>query len=89
VIPFSFFKDAAFANVRVEAMREGVRFIDQADIYEELFDRVSLGSVNEGVLRPTESIFYSAVRRVMDVALSFVALIGLSPLLLVVAVMLK
>lgn len=89
VIPFSFFKDAAFANVRVEAMREGVRFIDQADIYEELFDRVSLGSVNEGVLRPTESIFYSAVKRVMDVALSFVALIGLSPLLLVVAVMLK
>ncbi|MBY0539681.1 sugar transferase [Patescibacteria group bacterium] len=89
VIPFSVFKDASFAAVRVEAMKNGVRFIDQADIYEELFDRVSFSSVDEHVLKVKESFFYSSVKRIIDIVLSSFALVTLSPLLGAVALMLK
>ena len=88
-IPFSVFKDAEFAAVRVEAMKKEIRFIDQADIYEELFDRVSFSSVDEHVLRVRESFFYSSVKRIIDVTLSTFALIVLSPLLAAVALILK
>lgn len=89
VIPFSVFKDSEFGAVRVEAMKDGVRFVDQADIYEELFDRVSFSSVDERVLRVRESFLYSSVKRIIDIVLASFALVALSPLLAAVAVMLK
>lgn len=89
VVPFSVFKDTSFAAVRVQAMKEGVRFIDQADIYEELFDRVSFSSVDEQVLRVKESFLYSSIKRIIDITLSSFALVALMPLLGVVALMLK
>jgi exopolysaccharide biosynthesis polyprenyl glycosylphosphotransferase len=88
-MPFSAFKDSQFAAVRVQALKDGVRFIDQADIYEELFDRVSFSSVDEHVLKVKESFFYSSVKRIIDIVLSAFALIVLSPLLVGVALVLK
>ncbi|MBX9765232.1 sugar transferase [Patescibacteria group bacterium] len=89
VMPSFFFKDSGFSAVRAKAMRDGVRFIDQADIYEELFDRVSFASVDERVLRVSESLLYTALKRIMDIVLSLFALILLFPALLVVALILK
>ena len=89
VIPFSIFKDPGLAQARTEAMRGGVQFIDQADVYEELFDRVSLASVDERMLQFSESFFYSALKRVTDVVLSVLALVLLSPVFLVVGLLLK
>jgi lipopolysaccharide/colanic/teichoic acid biosynthesis glycosyltransferase len=89
VVPFSYFKDANIATVRGDALREGVQFIDQAEIYEELFDRVSFSSVDERVLQVRESIVYVAGKRIVDIVLSLSALVVLSPVLGVVALMLK
>ncbi len=89
VLPFSVFKDPALSAARGEMMRAGFQFIDQADIYEELFDRVSFSSVDERMLQVQESVVYGAVKRIIDIGLSLFALIVLSPVLAAVAVVLK
>ena len=93
VLPYRLFQNRELAAARSDLMREGVQFMDQARLYEELFDRVDLHAVDERLFdernASADSFFYAAVKRIIDVILSALALIVLSPLFLAVFLVLK
>ena len=74
-------------------MISGVRFIDSARLYEDLFDRVSLSLLDHRWFLAESAggrgALYRAAKRVTDIVIAAVALAVLSPLILVVAVVLK
>jgi lipopolysaccharide/colanic/teichoic acid biosynthesis glycosyltransferase len=70
----------------------GIRFIDSARLYEELFDRVALPLVThrwffEESVR-AEIALYALFKRAMDIIISLTALVVLSPFILLIALML-
>jgi exopolysaccharide biosynthesis polyprenyl glycosylphosphotransferase len=93
VLPASVAKDTSFMSAWSTMKKKGVQFLDQAQLYEELFDRVALSSVDERILleKPESALamLYAAVKRGFDILASACALIILSPMLLVVGLVLK
>lgn len=71
----------------------GRRFIDFSRFYEELFDRVPLATLDYRSLLEegyrAETLIYTYAKRVTDIVISSVALLVLSPLMLLVALLLK
>ena len=70
----------------------GIRFIDSARLYEELFDRVSLPMLThrwffEQSIR-AEVLIYGILKRAMDILISSIALIVISPIILIIALLL-
>lgn len=91
VMPSSYLRNTAFAS-RWAAVSDALEYADLADVYEELFDRTALPLLDERILvyaPARETLLYTALKRAMDVLISGVALIVLSPLLLIVFVALK
>jgi exopolysaccharide biosynthesis polyprenyl glycosylphosphotransferase len=93
VMPAWYLKNPDFMAEWNVLQRSGVQFIDAARLYEELFDRVALHLIDERVFfleSPfAETAVYAALKRITDIALSAIALVVLSPLLLIVALILK
>lgn len=67
-----------------ELMFAGVRFIDFRDIYEDMFDRIPLSSLNDGwfleELSSQRKVVYDFLKRAMDLMISVV--LGLASLLI-------
>lgn len=93
VMPFGYLKNPKLAKERVALTRAGIHFVDAAQLYEELFDRVALNLIDERVFFAgspfSENLAYTVLKRLMDISVSLFALIVLSPILLVVALFLK
>lgn len=93
VLPFSYFENPAFLPEWGELMFRGVRFIDAAALYEDLFDQVSLPLLSRRWFLEersrTERVLYAFFKRMMDIILSIFALVILSPLMVLVALLLK
>lgn len=85
VMPFSY---GAFLPEWDALMFSGVRFVDSARLYEDLFDRVSLPLVDQRWFLEeqtrTRTIIYAFAKRLMDIVISALALVVLSPLFILV-----
>ena len=92
VLPFSLLRDSALLAKWDTLMLSGVKFVDSGTLYEDLFDRVSLPLIDErwffDVQEDAPTILYAPIKRGTDIVLSALALIVLSPLVLLVALIL-
>lgn len=92
VVPFSILRDVGVPQWDTLVI-SGVRCIDLGSLYEELFGRVALPLLDErwfleGQSRAPTAI-YDILKRVSDIILSALALVVLSPLILIVAIILR
>lgn len=89
VVPFSYFEDSRFLPEWGALMFRGVRFIDAATLYEDLFDQVSLSLLSRRWFLEehahTRRLLYSFFKRTMDIIVSAVALVVLLPLISLIA----
>ena len=92
VMPFSHIGTSASAAWDDLAI-SGIRFVDSARLYEELFDRVSLSLLDhrwflEESVR-AETALYRFAKRITDIVVASLALVILSPLFLFVSIAIK
>lgn len=93
VFPFSYLKSGLFTPEYKNSISPRARFIDAAELYEELFDRVALSFLDERWFMEesvkTKSTFYGFMKRFLDITVSLVGLVVLSPFLFIVTIILK
>jgi lipopolysaccharide/colanic/teichoic acid biosynthesis glycosyltransferase len=91
VLPFSLLGEIGAEHWNA-LMASGIRFIDLGGLYEELFGRVSLPLLDERWFleerASAPAALYDVFKRASDIILSALALIVLSPLILLVALVL-
>lgn len=92
VLPFTLLRTFESSPEWDALLLSGVRFVDLVALYEDIFGRVALPLLDQGwflkitTRRPTA--LYDICKRVVDVTLSVLALIILSPLILFVSCLL-
>lgn len=93
VLPFSLFDDPAFLPEWGRMVFQGVRFIDAALLYEDVFDKVSLSLLSRQWFldesAKKERGLYVFFKRAMDIVIAATALIALSPFILLAALIVK
>ena len=92
VMPFSHIGTSA-SSAWDDLAISGIRFVDSARLYEELFDRVSLSLLDhrwflEESIR-AETTLYRYAKRITDIIGASIALLILSPLFLIIALAIK
>ncbi|MEK9177393.1 MAG: sugar transferase, partial [Patescibacteria group bacterium] len=90
VLPFSYLEDGSFLPEWGNLMSGGVRFLDAAALYEDIFDRVGLSFLDQRWFLEesarARNALYRVLKRVMDVALSASALFFLvAPFVIIIA----
>jgi len=93
VMPFSHLNNSSASSAWDDLAVSGIRFVDSARLYEELFDRVLLSLLDhrwflEESVR-AETALYRFAKRITDIIVASVALVVLSPLFLLVAIAIK
>lgn len=92
VLPFSLLRDAALSPQWDALMLSGINFVDFGTLYEDLFDRVALPTLDQRWFldeqKDAPTLLYAPVKRLTDVIFSAFALVVLSPIVAVIALIL-
>jgi len=92
VLPFALFDDPTFLSEWGKMVFKGVRFIDAALLFEDLFDRVSLPLLSRQWFldesAKKERSLYVFSKRLIDILIATSALIILSPFMLLIVLIL-
>ncbi|MES2134625.1 MAG: sugar transferase [Patescibacteria group bacterium] len=92
VVPFTFLRDQRFSGAWDALMLSDITFIDVRDLYEDLFDRVALPLLDQrwflDARARTPTVLYDVFKRLIDSVLALLALVILSPFILIVVLIL-